>query len=105
MDPSHIYRGGEDPKEALKQVISRVRHVHIRDSGPGPAPGKAEEQACGRGEVDLFGYCKVLVDSGYDGPVNLEIIGASQYEAGRSGVIAAESSGYLRAVFRSVRNG
>lgn len=102
MDPSHIYRGGEDPKEALKKVVSRVRHVHIRDSGPGPAPGAAEEQACGRGEVDLFGYCKVLVDAGYTGPVNLEIIGASQYEPGRSGVIAAESCGYLRAVLKSI---
>ncbi len=40
-----------------------------------PAPGKAAEQACGRGEIDLFGYCGVLVDAGYDGPVNLEIIG------------------------------
>jgi sugar phosphate isomerase/epimerase len=105
MDPSHIYRGGEDPKEALQKVVSRVRHVHIRDSGPGPAPGAAEEQACGRGEVDLFGYCDVLVKSGYDGPVNLEIIGASQYEAGRSGVIAAESCGYLRAVLRSIARG
>jgi len=101
MDPSHIHRGGEVPKEALKQVISRVRHVHIRDSGPGPAPGKAEEQACGRGEIDLFGYCGVLVEAGYDGPVNLEIIGASQYKVSRSAIIAAESAGYLRAVLRA----
>ena len=101
MDPSHIHRGGEVPKEALKQVISRVRHVHIRDSGPGPAPGKAEEQACGRGEIDLFGYCRVLVEAGYDGPVNLEIIGASQYEVSRSAIIAAESGGYLKAVLRA----
>jgi sugar phosphate isomerase/epimerase len=103
MDPSHIYRGGEEPKEALKQVISRVRHVHIRDSGPGPAPGKAEEQACGRGEIDLFGYCGVLMDAGYDGPVNLEIIGASQYPVSRSAIVAAESIGYLNAVMASIR--
>ena len=105
MDPSHIYRGGEDPKEALKQVMPRVRHVHIRDSGPGPGPGKAEEQACGRGEIDLFGYCKVLVDARYAGPVNLEVIGASQYEPARSAAIAAESRGYLRAILKSVRGG
>lgn len=102
MDPSHIHRGGEVPKEALRQVISRVRHVHIRDSGPGPAPGKAEEQACGRGEIDLFGYCGVLVDAGYEGPVNLEIIGASQYEVSRSAIIAAESCGYLKAVLHAI---
>ena len=31
MDPSHIYRGQENPVEALKKVVSRVKHVHIRD--------------------------------------------------------------------------
>ncbi len=103
MDPSHIYRGGEEPAEALAEVISRVRHIHIRDSGPGPAPGAAEEQACGRGEIDLFGYCRVLMESGYDGPVNLEIIGASQYPVSRSAIIAAESIGYLNAVLASLR--
>jgi sugar phosphate isomerase/epimerase len=101
MDPSHIFRGGEVPGEALRRVIPRVRHVHIRDSGPGPAPGKAEEQACGRGNVDLFDYWRVLLDDGYAGPVNLEIIGASQYPAARAALIAAESLGYLRAITRS----
>ncbi len=100
MDPSHIFRGGEVPGEALRRVISRVRHVHIRDSGVGPAPGKAEEQACGRAEIDLIDYVGALLDAGYDGPVNLEIIGASQYPAARSALIAAESLGYLRAVIR-----
>jgi len=98
MDPSHIFRGGEEPQDALRKVIGRVRHVHIRDSGPGPAPGTAEEQTCGRGDIDLAGYCRVLTESGYTGPVNLEIIGASQYEPARSVAIAAESRGYLRAV-------
>lgn len=40
MDPSHIYRAGEKPEEALPSVISRVKHIHIRDcKGPGPNPG------------------------------------------------------------------
>ena len=40
MDPSHVHRGGENPAEALPQVLSRVRHIHIRDcKGPGPSPG------------------------------------------------------------------
>lgn len=37
MDPSHIYRAGEKPEEAINLVISRVKHVHIRDC-KGPAP-------------------------------------------------------------------
>ncbi len=98
MDPSHIHRSGEVPKEALAKVIHGVRHIHIRDCvGPGPSPGKPEEQACGRGEIDLLGYCQVMVDSGYDGPVNLEIIGATEYDLTAQAIIAAESRGYLNA--------
>lgn len=98
MDPSHIHRSGEIPKDALKQVMSRVRHVHIRDcAGPGPSPGMPEMQACGRGDIDLVGYVRVLADAGYGGPVNLEVIGAGEYELGRCAIIAAESYGYLNA--------
>ena len=51
------------------RCISRVQHVHIRDcKGRGPAPGDPADQACGRGDIDLFGYCRVMVDGGYDGP-------------------------------------
>jgi len=102
MDPSHIHRAGEVPKEALRQVISRVRHVHIRDCvGPGPSPGPPEMQACGRGEIDLMGYCEVLVEAGYEGPVDLEIIGAKDYELNRQAIIAAESYGYLNACLKA----
>lgn len=103
MDPSHIHRAGEVPKEALAQVITRVRHVHIRDcAGPGPSPGTPEMQACGRGEIDLMGYCRVLVDAGWEGPVNLEIIGAKEYDLTAQAIIAAESYGYLNACLKAV---
>ncbi len=101
MDPSHIYRAGERPEEALPQVLPRVRHIHIRDcKGRGPSPGEPRNQACGRGDIDLFGYCSVLAAGGYDGPVCLEIIGAGDYELGRRDVIAAESYGYLNACLK-----
>lgn len=102
MDPSHIKRAGEVPKEALTQVIPRVEHVHIRDMlGHLPSPGDPEMQAPGRGDIDLMGYCKVLVDAGYDGPVNLEIIGAKEYDLTRQSMIAAEVYGYLNACFKA----
>ena len=31
MDPSHIHRANENPVEALSAVVSRIKHVHIRD--------------------------------------------------------------------------
>jgi sugar phosphate isomerase/epimerase len=100
MDPSHIYRGSENPEESLASVISRVKHVHIRDcKGRGPTPGEPRNQACGRGDINLFGYCKAMVDSGYDGPVDLEVIGQPQ-DLYQAVTIAAESYGYLNACLR-----
>ena len=50
MDPSHIWRAGENPVEAIAAVVSRVKHVHIRDcKGRQQNPGKPEMQANGRG--------------------------------------------------------
>ncbi|MBE6929422.1 MAG: sugar phosphate isomerase/epimerase [Ruminococcaceae bacterium] len=102
MDPSHIYRAGENPAEALPAVISRVKHVHIRDcKGRQQNPGLPPMQACGRGDIDLAGYFKALVDANYDGPVSLEVIGPSQTLA-QACTIAAESYGYMNAILKSL---
>ena len=103
MDPSHIYRAGENPAEALPKVLSRVKHIHIRDcKGPGPSPGAPPDQACGRGDIDLMGYCKAMVDGGYSGPVSLEVIGVNDLELAQLAVIAAESYGYLNACLKAL---
>ena len=103
MDPSHVYRAGENPADALKPVLSRVRHIHIRDCmGRGPSPGTPANQACGRGEIDLFAYCKTMVDGGYSGPVCLEVIGAKEMELPDVAIIAAESYGYLNACLKAL---
>ncbi len=103
MDPSHIYRANENPAQALPAVLSRVRHIHIRDcKGRGPSPGEPCDQACGRGDIDLRGYFKAMVDVKYEGPVCLEVIGAGKYELGRRDVIAAESYGYMNACLKAL---
>ncbi len=103
MDPSHIYRANENPEEALSQVVSRVRHIHIRDcKGRQAGPGPIEMQACGRGDIDLHEYCKVLTESGYNGPVCLEVIGANGHSLAQLSIVAAESYGYLNAVLKSL---
>jgi sugar phosphate isomerase/epimerase len=102
MDPSHIHRAGENPVEALAAVISRVKHIHIRDcKGRERGPGKPELQANGRGDIDLVGYIRVLHENGYTGPVNLEIIGAKDYSLEQCCVIAAESRGHMQACLQA----
>jgi sugar phosphate isomerase/epimerase len=102
MDPSHIYRAGENPVEALRAVVSRVKHIHIRDcKGRQQNPGKPEMQANGRGDIDLVGYIRVLQENGYTGPVDLEIIGAKEYSLVQCSVIAAESRGHIQACLQA----
>lgn len=103
MDPSHIYRGNENPEEALPQVLSRVKHIHIRDcKGRTSGPGPIANQACGRGDIDLAAYCKAMVDGGYDGPVCLEVIGAKGHSLAEVSIVAAESYGYLNACLKAL---
>ncbi|NLG28503.1 MAG: sugar phosphate isomerase/epimerase [Chloroflexi bacterium] len=102
MDPSHIYRSGENPVEAIAAVISRVKHVHIRDcTGRQQNPGKPEMQANGRGDIDLVGYIRVLHENGYKGPLDLEIIGAREYSLEQCITIAAESRGHMQACLQA----
>lgn len=98
MDPSHIWRGNENPVEAIAAVISRVKHVHIRDcKGRQQGPGKPEDQANGRGDIDLVGYIRVLHENGYTGALDLEVIGAKDYSVEQCCVIAAETRGHMQA--------
>ena len=102
MDPSHIHRADENPVEAIVAVISRVKHVHIRDcKGRQHGPGKPEDQANGRGDIDLGGYIRVLHENGYTGPLNLEVIGAKGYSLEQCCTIAAEARGHMQACLQA----
>lgn len=102
MDPSHIWRAGEDPVEAIGAVVQRIRHVHIRDcKGRQQNPGKPEMQVNGRGDINLIGYIRVLHENGYTGPVNLEIIGAREYALPTCVAIAAEARGHMQACLQA----
>lgn len=102
MDPSHIYRANENPVEAIAAVISRVKHVHIRDcKGRQQGPGTPEMQANGRGDIDLVGYIRVLHENGYTGPLNLEVIGAKGYTTEQCCTIAAEARGHMQACLQA----
>ncbi len=102
MDPSHIYRSGENPVEAIAAVISRIRHVHIRDcKGRQQGPGAPENQANGRGDIDLVGYVRVLHENGYNGALDLEVIGSKECSLEQCCIIAAESRGHMQACLQA----
>ena len=102
MDPSHIWRANENPVDAITTVLSRVKHVLIRDcKGRQQGPGKPEDQANGRGDIDLVGYIRALKEGGYSGPVDLEIIGAKAYSLEQCCIIAAESHGHMQACLQA----
>ena len=102
MDPSHIHRANENPVEALERVVDRIKHVHIRDcKGRQQSPGTPEDQANGRGDVDLLGYVRVLHEHGYAGPLDLEVIGAKEYVLERCCIIAAEARGHMQACLQA----
>ncbi|MEM7029650.1 MAG: sugar phosphate isomerase/epimerase [Chloroflexota bacterium] len=104
MDPSHIHRADENPVDAIAAVVSRVKHVHIRDcKGRQQGPGNPEDQANGRGDIDLVGYIRVLHENGYTGPLNLEVIGtkAQGHSLEHCCIIAAESRGHMQACLQA----
>ncbi len=105
MDPSHLWRAGEEPADSVAAVIDQVKHVHIRDCagerGKGGLPGRPEEQADGRGSIDLVRYVRALHEAGYAGPVNLEICGAKGLGLEQCCIIAAESRGHMQACLQA----
>ena len=54
------------------------------------------------GDIDLLGYIRVLRKYNYDGPIDLEVIGAKEYELPACVAIAAESRGHLQACLQAV---
>ena len=52
-------------------------------------------------QIDLLGYVRVLHESGYAGPVDLEVIGAREYELERCCTIAAEARGHMQACLQA----
>ena len=102
MDPSHIFRCGEEPENALSAVLPAMRHIHIRDChGRQPSPGTPLQQICGTGDINLRGYVAEMVKQGYNGPVDLEVIGPDLSLADAN-IVAAESYGYLNACLKEL---
>jgi sugar phosphate isomerase/epimerase len=102
-DPTHLQRVGDDPVRAAEVLGPHLGHVHIRDySSPDTRIGPPELQTAGRGLVDLAGVVAALARAGYDGFLDLEIIGATGWDPVRQMAIAAASHGYLSRLLREL---
>ena len=70
----------------------------IRGGSPGNGPDhKPDDQANGRGDIDLLGYIRVLHEHGYTGGVSLEVTFAKEYPLDRCAMIASEARGHMQA--------
>jgi sugar phosphate isomerase/epimerase len=104
FDPSHLYRAGEDLEEAVLKIGERIIHSHFRDCPhTKPHPGLPEQQVPGRGKIDISRTLKALNDIGYDGVLDLEVIGAFTYPLSKQMAIAAESRGYLHRCLQEIK--
>jgi sugar phosphate isomerase/epimerase len=106
FDPSHLFRADENPDDIAKSWGERIVTSHFRDCGSreqkvGPPP----TQIPGRGAVDIPATLRALAEVGYDGPLNLEVIGAGSYTPAQASSIAAESRGYLHRCLQEINAG
>jgi len=103
FDPSHLFRADEDPAEIAHRWGSRILTSHFRDCASrerqvGPPP----TQIPGRGIVDIPATLAALHSVGYDGPLNLEVIGAKDYTLAQASSVAAEAHGYLNRCLQEI---
>ena len=104
FDPSHLYRSGDDPAQAALEIGERIVHSHFRDCPHRERPpGLPEQQVPGRGEIDIPKTLRALMDAGYEGVLDLEVIGAFTYPLSRQMGIAAEARGYLHRCLKELR--
>lgn len=105
FDPSHLARADENPATVAPLWGEKIITSHFRDCPvrvPGP-PGTPDLQTPGRGALDLPAILQSLKNTGYNGPVNLEVIGTKEYSLARCAIVAAESRGYLHRCFQELK--
>ena len=96
-DATHLFREGEDILDAWDRLAPHVVHIHFRDlkGGANKEIGPPAFQVPGKGTLDLPSLLERIVNSGYSGALDLEVIGAWNLPAGESTGIAAQARGYI----------
>jgi inosose dehydratase len=78
IDPAHLVIRGSDPVEALRTYSDAVRYVHFKDCKGDVTHLEGNSRylsfcELGQGLVDLKGMTAILLESGYDGLVVIEL--------------------------------
>jgi len=82
IDTFHFHVG-ENTLEDLKRIPpERISLVHFHDAADLPRDRLRDEDRLypGEGIIDLYGFCGVLKDRGYDGPLSVELINPKLWE-------------------------
>ena len=87
LDTLHIFRAGEDAAVTVREYPDVPDRQNYE--------ARAEEEIIGRGGVDFPKILKSLKAIGYDGAIDLDVIGAFTFPLSRQMGITAESRGYL----------
>ena len=99
LDTLHIYRAKEDASETVMKLGKKIVHVHLREYPDvidrNGYDARAEEEIAGRGGVDFPKILKSLKKIGYEGAMDLDVIGAFTFPLSRQMGITAESRGYF----------
>lgn len=106
IDPYHVFLAGESLTEAAKTLAPWLKYAHAQDYRFS-TDGKFKkcsplERACGRGDVDIPGYVKALIDGGFDGPLMVEHYGDSM-DLNVVLPLASQGHGYLRACLKILK--
>jgi len=107
IDPFHVFLADESLTEAAKALVPYLKYAHVQDF-TFDTQGKILKDspvrpACGRGDVDIPGYLKVLVDRGYNGPLMVEMY-SKEKELPAAVSVTAEAYGYLNACLKFLGN-
>ena len=107
LDTLHIYRAREDAAETVRKLGKKVAHVHLREYPDVPDrenyEAAPEEEIPGRGGVDFPKILRSLKTIGYEGAVDLDVIGAFTYPLSRQMGIAAETRGYINRCLQELK--
>ena len=112
LDLLQIYKGGDDPAEAVLKIGKKIVHSHFNDCAKALrfvylpiSSAKAEDEIPGRGDIDCPKILQRLKEVGYDKAIDFQTVTARGYPLWRTVGIAAEARGYLHRCLQELKQG